>query len=161
MLTTLPQRGDLLVLDSLVHASIHEGARAGRAEFRTFGHNDAQSVEATIRQWRSQGGKGRAWIVAESLYSMDGDFAPLEELAAVADRYDAFLVVDEAHATGVFGQQGRGLRLLMKDATTSSPFIPAARRWGLLARLSSRRGSCATSLSIAAARLFSPPRHRH
>ena len=109
VLTTLPQRGDLLVLDSLVHASIHEGARAGRAEFRTFGHNDAQSVEATIRQWRSQGGRGRAWIVAESLYSMDGDFAPLEELAAVADRYDAFLVVDEAHATGVFGQQGRGL----------------------------------------------------
>jgi 8-amino-7-oxononanoate synthase len=109
VLTTLPQRRDLLVLDSLVHASIHEGARAGRAEFRTSKHNDAESVEATIRQWRSQGGKGRAWIVAESLYSMDGDFAPLEELAAVAERYDAFLVVDEAHATGVYGEEGRGL----------------------------------------------------
>ncbi|MDH2404703.1 8-amino-7-oxononanoate synthase [Bradyrhizobium sp. JR1.5] len=109
VLTTLPQRSDLLVLDSLVHASIHEGARAGRAEFRISDHNDAQSVEDTIRDWRAEGGTGRVWIVAESLYSMDGDFAPLEGLVAIADRYDAFLMVDEAHATGVYGEQGRGL----------------------------------------------------
>jgi 8-amino-7-oxononanoate synthase len=109
VLTTLPQRGDLLVLDQLVHASIHEGARAGRAEFRFSAHNDANSVEEAIRTWRSEGGAGRVWIVAESLYSMDGDFAPLEELAAIADRHDAFLMIDEAHATGVFGPNGRGL----------------------------------------------------
>jgi 8-amino-7-oxononanoate synthase len=108
VLTTLPQRGDLLVLDQLVHASIHEGARAGRAEFRFSAHNDANSVEEVIRTWRSQGGTGRIWIVAESLYSMDGDFAPLEELVAIADRHDAFLMIDEAHATGVFGPNGRG-----------------------------------------------------
>jgi 8-amino-7-oxononanoate synthase len=109
VLTTLPQRGDLLVLDHLVHASVHEGARAGRAEFRESRHNDPQSVEATIREWRTRGGTGRVWIVVESLYSMDGDFAPLNELVAIADRHDAFLVVDEAHATGVFGEHGRGL----------------------------------------------------
>jgi 8-amino-7-oxononanoate synthase len=109
VLTTLPQRGDLLVLDALVHASIHEGARAGRAEFRLSAHNDAGSIEDVIRTWRSQGGSGRIWIVAESLYSMDGDFAPLESLVAIADRHDAFLMVDEAHATGVFGPSGRGL----------------------------------------------------
>ena len=109
VLTTLPQRGDLLVLDSLVHASIHEGARAGRPEFRLSAHNDPQSVENTIRDWRANGGTGRVWIVVESLYSMDGDFAPLEDLVAIADRYDAFLMVDEAHATGVYGEQGRGL----------------------------------------------------
>jgi 8-amino-7-oxononanoate synthase len=109
VLTTLPQRGDLLVLDQLVHASIHEGARAGRAEFRFSAHNDANSVEDVIRTWRSEGGTGRIWIVAESLYSMDGDFAPLEALGAIADRHDAFLMVDEAHATGVFGPSGRGL----------------------------------------------------
>lgn len=109
VLTTLPQRGDLLVLDSLVHASIHEGARAGRADIRENKHNDPQSVEETIRDWRAQGGTGRVWIVAESLYSMDGDFAPLEELIAIADRHDAFLMIDEAHATGVYGKQGRGL----------------------------------------------------
>ncbi len=109
VLTTLPQRGDLLVLDSLVHASIHEGARAGRASFRESRHNDPESVEATIREWRTQGGTGRVWIVVESLYSMDGDFAALEELVGIADRHDAFLMVDEAHATGVYGAQGRGL----------------------------------------------------
>jgi 8-amino-7-oxononanoate synthase len=109
VLTTLPQRGDLLVLDALVHASIHEGARAGRAEFRLSAHNDANSVDEVIRTWRSQGGTGRIWIVAESLYSMDGDFAPLEALIAIAERHDAFLMVDEAHATGVFGPGGRGL----------------------------------------------------
>ncbi|MCK1743453.1 8-amino-7-oxononanoate synthase [Bradyrhizobium sp. 139] len=109
ILTTLPQRGDLLVLDSLVHASIHEGARAGRAEFRESTHNDPMSVEDAIRDWRAKGGRGRVWIVAESLYSMDGDFAPLKDLVAIADRHDAFLMVDEAHATGVYGEQGRGL----------------------------------------------------
>jgi 8-amino-7-oxononanoate synthase len=112
VLTTLPQRGDLLVLDSLVHASIHEGARAGRADIRESRHNDPQSVEDTIRDWRAQGGTGRVWIVAESLYSMDGDFAPLEQLVAIADRHDAFLMLDEAHATGVYGKQGRGLTAL-------------------------------------------------
>jgi 8-amino-7-oxononanoate synthase len=109
VLTTLPQRGDLLVLDSLVHASIHEGARAGRAEFCQAVHNDPQSFESELRDWRARGGTGRIWIVVESLYSMDGDFAPLEELVAIADRYEAFLLVDEAHATGVYGEQGRGL----------------------------------------------------
>jgi 8-amino-7-oxononanoate synthase len=109
VLTTLPQRGDLLVLDTLVHASIHEGARAGRAEFRLSAHNDANSIEDVIRTWRSEGGSGRIWIVVESLYSMDGDFAPLKDITAIADRHDAFLMVDEAHATGVFGPSGRGL----------------------------------------------------
>lgn len=108
VLTTLPQRGDLLVLDALVHASIHEGARAGRADFRISAHNDPQSVESTIRDWRTQGGMGRVWIVVESLYSMDGDFAPLEDLIVIAERHEAFLMVDEAHATGVYGEQGRG-----------------------------------------------------
>ncbi|WP_439360448.1 aminotransferase class I/II-fold pyridoxal phosphate-dependent enzyme [Bradyrhizobium sp. DASA03007] len=83
VLTTLPQRGDLLVLDSLVHASIHEGARAGRADFRISKHNDPQSVEDTIQEWRAKGEGGRIWIVVESLYSMDGDFAPLEDLVAI------------------------------------------------------------------------------
>ncbi|BBC02252.1 MULTISPECIES: 8-amino-7-oxononanoate synthase [Bradyrhizobium] len=109
VLTTLPQEGDLLVLDALVHASIHEGARASRAEFRISAHNDPQSIEDTIGDWRARGGKGRVWIVVESLYSMDGDFAPLTDLVAIAERHEAFLVVDEAHATGVYGEQGRGL----------------------------------------------------
>ena len=109
VLTTLPQRGDLILFDALVHASIHEGVRAGRAESREVAHNDADAVESAIRRWRAAGGRGRIFIAVESLYSMDGDFAPLADLVALANKYDGFLIVDEAHATGVYGLQGRGL----------------------------------------------------
>ncbi|MGX9574244.1 8-amino-7-oxononanoate synthase [Mesorhizobium sp. f-mel] len=109
VLTTLPQKGDLIVLDELNHASAHEGAQAGRAEVMEATHNDANAVNDAIRAWRAKGGSGRVWIVVESLYSMDGDRAPLRELIEVADRHDAFLFADEAHATGVYGPGGRGL----------------------------------------------------
>lgn len=109
LLSTLPQREDLIVADALVHASAHEGMRLARAPSRLARHNDATSFDDIIRRWRSEGGVGRAWIAVESLYSMEGDTAPLAELAALADRHEAFLLVDEAHATGVFGSDGRGL----------------------------------------------------
>lgn len=109
VLTTLPQKGDLVLLDALVHASAHEGARSGRARVVEVPHNDVKAMEDAIRGWRTGGGGGRPWIVVESLYSMDGDRAPLGELAELADRCDAFLFVDEAHATGVYGADGRGL----------------------------------------------------
>ncbi|MER8458348.1 8-amino-7-oxononanoate synthase [Mesorhizobium sp. M1300] len=109
LLTALPQKGDLLVLDELAHASMHEGARAGRAEFKLAAHNDVDAVEDAIKRWRAEGSVGRIWIGVESLYSMDGDRAPMAGLMALADRHDAFLIVDEAHATGVWGPDGRGL----------------------------------------------------
>ncbi|MDX8480796.1 8-amino-7-oxononanoate synthase [Mesorhizobium sp. VK24D] len=109
ILTALPQKGDLLVLDELAHASMHEGARAGRAEFVLAAHNDVDAVEDAIAHWRAEGGVGRVWIAVESLYSMGGDCAPLESLVALADRHEAFIIVDEAHATGVWGPDGRGL----------------------------------------------------
>ncbi|NIJ21002.1 8-amino-7-oxononanoate synthase [Sphingomonas naasensis] len=109
LLATLPQRGDLVVYDALVHASAHEGLRLGRAENRAAAHNEADAFEAVIAAWRREGGTGRVWIAVESLYSMDGDRAPLDALAALADRHEAILLVDEAHATGVFGADGRGL----------------------------------------------------
>lgn len=109
LLSTLPQRGDLVVHDALVHASAHEGMRLGRAETRAAAHNDAEAFADIIAAWRREGGTGRPWVAVESLYSMDGDRSPLADLAAVADRYEAMLLVDEAHATGVFGTGGRGL----------------------------------------------------
>lgn len=109
LLATLPQRGDLVVHDALVHASAHDGMRQGRAERVAAAHNDAQGFDDAIRDWRRAGGTGTAWIAVESLYSMDGDRAPLDELAAVADRHDAMLLIDEAHATGLWGAGGRGL----------------------------------------------------
>jgi len=109
LFATLPQRGDLVVHDELIHASAHDGMKLGRADTTAAAHNDAQAFEDIIARWRADGGTGTPWIAVESLYSMDGDRAPLAELAAVADRHDAILVVDEAHATGVFGPGGAGL----------------------------------------------------
>jgi len=109
LISTLPQRGDLVVHDALVHASAHEGMRLGRAAFRSAAHNDVNAFDDVIAAWRREGGMGRVWIAVESLYSMDGDIAPLAELAALADRHEAILLIDEAHATGIFGPDGRGL----------------------------------------------------
>jgi 8-amino-7-oxononanoate synthase len=107
--STLPQRGDLIVHDELIHASVHEGLRRGRAEFVGVQHNNIDAFDAAIVRWRAAGGKGTPWLSVESLYSMDGDSPNLAELFAVADRHDAMVVIDEAHATGVLGPQGRGL----------------------------------------------------
>lgn len=106
--STLPARGDLIVYDELIHASAHDGMRLSRASAVAARHNDATAFEFTIRDWRASGGTGTVWIAVESLYSMDGDRAPLDDLIAIADRYDATLIIDEAHATGVYGD-GRGL----------------------------------------------------
>lgn len=109
LFATLPQRGDLVVHDALIHASAHEGMRLGRAECVSAAHNDVGAFDDAIRGWRGRGGTGRVWLAVESLYSMDGDLAPLDTLTALADAHEAFLLIDEAHATGVFGPQGRGL----------------------------------------------------
>ena len=106
LLATLPQRGDLILYDELIHASAHEGMRLSRATSRAVAHNDAGAFEDAVR---AASGAGRVWIVVESLYSMDGDIAPLETLAGIAGRHGAFLLIDEAHATGVLGPGGRGL----------------------------------------------------
>jgi 8-amino-7-oxononanoate synthase len=107
--STLPQTGDLVVHDELIHASVHEGLRRGRADFVPVPHNNVDAFDAAIVRWRKAGGNGRPWLSVESLYSMDGDSPNLVELFAVADRHEAMVVIDEAHATGVLGPQGRGL----------------------------------------------------
>ncbi|CCB67646.1 MULTISPECIES: 8-amino-7-oxononanoate synthase [unclassified Hyphomicrobium] len=109
LFSTLPARGDLIVYDELIHASAHEGMRLSKAEAKAVRHNDAQGVDDAITAWRATGGTGQPWIAIESLYSMDGDRAPIAELATIADRHEAMLIVDEAHATGVLGPDGRGL----------------------------------------------------
>jgi 8-amino-7-oxononanoate synthase len=107
--STLPQAGDIVLHDELIHASVHEGLRRGRADFAGVPHNNVDAFDAAIVRWRKAGGTGRPWLSVESLYSMDGDSSNLVELLEVADRHEAMLVIDEAHATGVLGPQGRGL----------------------------------------------------
>lgn len=109
LLATLPQRGDLVVHDELVHASMHEGLALTRATAVAAAHNDTDSFESAVKTWRARGETGRVWLAFESLYSMDGDQAPMAELATLAERHDAIMLIDEAHATGVFGPDGRGL----------------------------------------------------
>jgi 8-amino-7-oxononanoate synthase len=108
LFSTAPQRGDLVVYDEWIHASVHDGMRRGRATIVAARHNDAQSIDDEIHRWRQSGGRGRPWIAVESLYSMDGDGPHLEELNELACRRDAILVIDEAHSTGVLGPAGRG-----------------------------------------------------
>ncbi|MEQ1672272.1 MAG: 8-amino-7-oxononanoate synthase, partial [Hyphomicrobium sp.] len=107
--STLPARGDLIVYDALIHASALEGMRLSKATRVAARHNDAQAFADAIAAWRTSGGTGQVWIAVESLYSMDGDRAPLDPLIEIADQNDAVLVIDEAHATGVSGDGGLGL----------------------------------------------------
>ena len=113
---TLPREGDLIVHDALIHASVRAGLEPSRIATREAPHNDVAAMDRVIRDWRAHGGTGRVWIAVETLYSMDGDRAPLADLVALASRHDAMLVLDEAHATGVYGDQGRGLGAAFEGA---------------------------------------------
>jgi 8-amino-7-oxononanoate synthase len=106
---TLPRRGDLITYDALIHASFRDGLDPARIKAVEVPHNDVNAIESAITVWRAEGGRGKIWIAVETLYSMDGDRAPLSDLMALAAQHDAMLILDEAHATGVYGLQGRGL----------------------------------------------------
>jgi 8-amino-7-oxononanoate synthase len=107
LLTTLPGRGDVVLFDEHVHASMRDGLVASRAKSFKFSHNDMNALEDLLKRTRENA--RNIWICAESVYSMDGDQAPLFDLSELAERYDAMLIIDEAHATGVHGEGGRGL----------------------------------------------------
>lgn len=107
VLTTLPRRGDVVVYDSLVHASMRDGLKCAEAKAFKFAHNDANALEDVLK--RHRGAAKNLWIAVESVYSMDGDMSPLDEIYDLAVTYDAFLIIDEAHGTGVFGKGGRGV----------------------------------------------------
>lgn len=109
-------KNDFIVLDRLVHACIVDAARLCGAKLRIFAHNDLADLESILRWIDIQqppspppGTRPRTLIVTESVFSMDGDFAPLREIVELKDRYGAWLMLDEAHATGLFGPNRRGL----------------------------------------------------
>jgi len=97
--------GDLVLADRKNHASLLDGCRLSRADVRVYPHADWRRLDELLAAAKQH---GRRLIVTDSLFSMDGDLAPLPELAGVAERRSAMLMIDEAHATGVFGRRGRG-----------------------------------------------------
>ncbi len=98
LFSTLPQRHDTIVLDEKVHRSVHDACKMSYSRKLKFRHNDCNHLESILKRQ-----KGKVYIAIESLYSMDGDIAPLQSIADLAEKYNAGLIVDEAHAFGVFG----------------------------------------------------------
>ena len=106
VLSTFPQAGDVIFSAERNHASLIDGMRLSKARRVLFEHRDLDSLEVLLQ---NEPCKGQRFVVVESLFSMDGEIADLQRLAALASRYGAALVVDEAHAVGVYGARGSGL----------------------------------------------------
>lgn len=108
-ISALVGEGDVVILDKLSHASLVDGARLSGAHLRVFPHNHVEKLESHLRWAREKYPAARVLVVAESVYSMDGDRAPLAEIVAAKERHGAWLMIDEAHGVGVIGESGRGL----------------------------------------------------
>ncbi len=107
VITSLVGRNDLVIADKLIHASMVDAVTLSRAKLLRFRHNDAAHLESLLE--KNIGFDGRILVLVESVYSMDGDVAPLSEIADLAEKYGVLLMVDEAHSTAIFGDGGRGL----------------------------------------------------
>ncbi len=117
-ITALCGKDDIIILDKLVHACIVDAAKLSGAKLRVFAHNDLEDLEK-ILTWADKNNiqhptsntqhRKRVLVITESIFSMDGDTAPLREIVALKEKYGAWLMVDEAHATGILGRHGRGL----------------------------------------------------
>jgi len=112
LLPILATRGDVIFSDALNHASLIDGCRLSRAKKEVYSHHDLEALEGALKK-AAQARK--RWIVVEGVYSMEGDVTPLPEILALAEKYEAYVYLDEAHATGVFGKEGRGLVEYFED----------------------------------------------
>ena len=109
LLASIAGIGDCLIMDELIHASSVDGARLSRANKFIFRHNDADSFRDKLIKARESSPEGSIFVAVESVYSMDGDFSPLSDLAQICTEFDAGLIVDEAHSNGITGRYGAGL----------------------------------------------------
>ena len=107
LLSSIPQKGDLVLYDELIHASIIDGIRLSFATHFKFKHNNLENLKLIFDRHKLL--FKEIYVVVESVYSMDGDCSPLKELVNITKLFDAHLIVDEAHAIGVFGKDGKGL----------------------------------------------------
>lgn len=105
VIPAIAEKGDVILADKLNHASLVDGCRLSRAEFTRYPHRDMAALEKLLQ--KGQSARTR-WIITDGLFSMDGDMAPLDAICALAKKYDARVYVDDAHAFGVMGKNGRG-----------------------------------------------------
>ncbi|UPT71817.1 MAG: pyridoxal phosphate-dependent aminotransferase family protein [Flavobacterium sp. JAD_PAG50586_2] len=105
--SAVPQRNDIILYDELCHASIRDGIQMSHAKAYKFGHNDFEELEKLLQKFTSE--SNEIYIATESVFSMDGDCPNLEQLVSLSQKHNAYLVIDEAHALGVFGNNGEGL----------------------------------------------------
>ena len=108
LFSSIPQKGDTVIYDSLIHASVRDGIRLSYADSYSFRHNDIDDLKQKLKR-----AKGTVFVAIESLYSMDGDVAPIESIYKICEENNALLIVDEAHAGGVLGEEGKGLSLTL------------------------------------------------
>ncbi len=117
MLSSIPQRGDVILYDEFVHASARDGIRLSLARAFSFKHNDVRDLERLFNKWSGK----TIYVVTESLFSMGGDFCPLKEIVKVCKAHNAWMILDEAHAGGVVGPAGKGLAV--QEGVTSNRMI--------------------------------------
>ncbi|MEI6350550.1 MAG: 8-amino-7-oxononanoate synthase [Verrucomicrobiota bacterium] len=132
-LSALAGKEDVIILDKLAHASLIDGSRLSGAQLRVFPHNQLGKLEHHLQWARDEYPDARVLVVTESIFSMDGDRAPLADLVELKERYGALLLLDEAHAVGVLGANGRGL----------------AERLGLTGRVDIQMGTLSKALGVS------------
>jgi len=122
----IPQRNDTVIYDEFCHASIRDGIKLGNAKSFSFKHNNLDNLREKIDR-----SEGTVYVVVESIYSMDGDQCPLVDIAGICKKANAFLIVDEAHSGGLFGEQGRGIvNQLQLDSSIFAKLITFGKAYG-------------------------------
>jgi 8-amino-7-oxononanoate synthase len=106
--SSIPQKGDTIIYDEFIHASIRDGIRLSLAKAYSFKHNSLEDLEKKIKQ-----AEGTVYIAVESIYSMNGDVVPLNELVNLCELYSCYIILDEAHSTGIYGTNGEGLAVYL------------------------------------------------
>jgi len=128
LISSIAQKDQVVFCDHLLHASLIDGLRLAKAERKIFAHNDFADLENKLREYPFEMPK---WIVVESIYSMDGDMAPLRELVHLKNKYNAEIILDEAHAGGVYGPNGNGLAVeLGIEKELFARVITFGKAWG-------------------------------
>lgn len=109
LFSSVPQKGDMILYDEYIHASIRDGIRLSNAKAYKFSHNDVADLERLLKKAYNENSENDIYVVTESVFSMDGDSPDLEKIISLTGKYNAFLIIDEAHALGVMGKKGEGL----------------------------------------------------